>query len=73
MMLYVMLQMFETERRASLGCRARILTLFIYDFSFSLSYFGTCINYMVFMDLYFGFVSAYTNLKFPALLGIIKS
>jgi len=73
MMLHVMLQTFETKRGASLGCRARILTRFIYDFSFSFSYFGTCIIYMVFMDLYFEFVSAYINFKFPALLGIIKS
>jgi len=34
MMLQVMLQMFEVERGASLGCRARIFTLLIYDFSF---------------------------------------
>jgi len=46
-MLQVMLLTLETEREASLGCRARILTLFIYDFSFPLVFLRTCITFMV--------------------------
>jgi len=50
-MLQVMLLTLEIERGASLGCRARILTLFIYNFSFPSVILGTCITFMVFMDL----------------------
>jgi len=51
-MLQVMLQTFEAERGASMGCRARIFTLLFYDFSFYSTNFGTCIIYMNF----YGFV-----------------
>jgi len=51
MMLQVMLMTLEMERGASLGCRARILTLIIYDFSFHSVILRTCITFMVFMDL----------------------
>jgi len=50
-MLQVMLLTLETGRGASLGCRARILTLLIYNFSFPSVVLRTCMTFMVFMDL----------------------